>query len=318
MPRISQHRTPHHPHRSAWPVGLAVAVVLGTLLSALSLGGQPLGGVSRVLGATVGGGTGTALTTPSIAPSTIQAHWSPTMPARSAQEQQAEARALALSRQHKAPPVGPIHHMTPAEAAALARTAGPPLPSPKSALAQAAPAGGPQADSDFDITYSSPTGVICVGCVSSAMGASVGNRGKYLLETGNWFAAKSTDDGTTWAYLSPYTLTGAAHFCCWQQVLYEPSRNRMFWELMYWDGLGSPYNQLAIYSSAGTDLSSWCGYLLPPTLFGLPSGTGMYLPKIEYSANFLYLSFDAIDASGNSVNSTVVRFALTPWPSVQR
>ena len=65
------------------------------------------------------------------------------------------------------------------------------------------------------------------------MSPSVANRGKYLLETGNWFAAKSSDNGSTWAYLDPYTLTGAPNFCCDQQVLYEPSRNRMFWELMY-------------------------------------------------------------------------------------
>ncbi len=53
---------------------------------------------------------------------------------------------------------------------------------------------------------------------------SIANVGDVNLQTGNWYAARSLDSGTTWTYLSPYTTFPARDggFCCDQRALYVP------------------------------------------------------------------------------------------------
>ncbi|MEM6793437.1 MAG: hypothetical protein AAF725_05615 [Acidobacteriota bacterium] len=62
---------------------------------------------------------------------------------------------------------------------------------------------------------------------------SVAAAGDYVFYTANWFAAASTDGGTTWSLVNPFTGPFAdppgARFCCDQQAHYDPASNSIFW-----------------------------------------------------------------------------------------
>jgi hypothetical protein len=314
MARLDEQNSYHRHligHRNMlWPVALALAFVLSNLLSWSHFGlGLPTGGAAQPQSAQAAprpDGGGQAALGRAVVPQKIQVQWSKTMPTPSAQERQAEQAALSLKRQIKPPSGGPMYHLTAADTAALARTAGPPLPNPHTA---------PRADSDFNVerTAMVSSGGICpTDCsLTTEMSASAANDGQVIMMTGNYFAAKSMDNGATWSYLDPYTLTGAPNFCCDQQVLYEPSRNLMIWELEYNAFTSSPNNQLTLAVSGGTDLASWCFYSFHAADLGVTSGDIFVAPDIEYSANFLYLSFLTADGSFTYVNSSVARLPLS-------
>jgi hypothetical protein len=85
----------------------------------------------------------------------------------------------------------------------------------------------------FKDTVSS--GVATTGS-SSVNEPSVGNSGKYAFVTANWYAAKTSNLGTsppTWTFVNPYSnfpssLGGG--FCCDQDAIYSVSRDAYFWE----------------------------------------------------------------------------------------
>jgi hypothetical protein len=303
--------------RNAWPIVLALGFVLGNLFSGaplrLGVPGLTAGTSPAAQAAPRPDGGGQAALGRAVVPQKIQVQWSKTLPTPSTQERQAEQAALQHTLNHKPAPVGPVYHLTAADTAALARTAGPPLPKPQS-TARTAP-GGPQDDSSFEETSRPVEGELCPppACsLSYALSPSVANEGKYVLMTGNWFAATSSDFGGSWSALDPFTLTGDPDFCCNQQVLYELSRDTMFWELEYFGGNGSSANQIDLLTALGTSFATSCLYRLPPTSFGLPTGYELDALDIEYSANYLYLSFNAYDTSGNFASSTVARLPLSP------
>jgi hypothetical protein len=320
-------------HR-AWPVGLALAFVLSMVLSTFVVGGGPLGallggggggGASTAYGATLGSGSGAAQPVTQRVPTVhATAHWSRTLPPRSAAEKQAEANALKARQQLEPAPMGPRTNMKPADP----RTVSPPLPTsrysvqhpPASATTARTAPGGPLGDSAFSVElYSSPlsngNGICASDCSTfELMDASVANAGKEIMMVGNYFAATSTDDGNSWGAIDPYlyfAALGHGHFAGDQQVLYEPSRDRLWWVAETFNGYGSSANGLWLLSAAGNNLSAWCGWWLSGPTFGLPSGTWLTLPQIEYSANFLYLTWTSRDGTGGWLNTGLARFPLS-------
>jgi hypothetical protein len=104
--------------------------------------------------------------------------------------------------------------------------------------------------------------------------------GKNIFQTGNWYAARSLDNGSTWTYLNPFTLFGSG-FCCDQVTVLDVSHNRQFWLLQF-------NNHLVVANSAGTGLSGWCFYNWFPSQFGL---TGSFdYNHMAVSTSFLYVS----------------------------
>ncbi len=313
--------------RKPWPVALAVVFILGTILTAFAVvGGGPLGHAAQsAYGAPSGGGAAQA--SAAVQPIRATANWSKTLPARSAAERQAEARAQALHNQLKAAPVGPHPD---ASQAVDPRTVNRPVVAPKSAAApkpgqqrstaQTAPGGPQQVDSDLvseNFSYILSAGVCPTDCATSDVAeTSVGNDGKHIMLSFNWGDAVSHDNAGTWGFIDPYTfLTGAGvpGFCCDQQILYEPSRDRMWWEALEFGGGGSAENGILLWSSPGTNLGSWCGYFINGPSIGEAAGTLLDYPQIDFSANFVYLTINSYDSGLSWFSSTVMRMPLTAW-----
>jgi len=78
-------------------------------------------------------------------------------------------------------------------------------------------------------------GTATAGATSTVGEPSVARLDDQALYTGNWYAAKSGDDGANWVHLDPSTFFPSADdgFCCDQTTLYDPSRNLFVWLLQY-------------------------------------------------------------------------------------
>src|SRR5205085_681703 len=60
---------------------------------------------------------------------------------------------------------------------------------------------------------------------------TVSQNGKYVHETWNWFAARSSNGGAGFALINPFTYPPAmSDFCCDQDTIYAKGRDRFFWE----------------------------------------------------------------------------------------
>ena len=87
--------------------------------------------------------------------------------------------------------------------------------------------------------------------------------GKYVFFTGNWYAAKSTNAGTTFTYLSPYS--DFPDFCCDQDVIHDAPRNLIIWYRQgVADGTGASRFKLSASTNGGV---SFVTYTLTPTTF---------------------------------------------------
>ncbi len=73
------------------------------------------------------------------------------------------------------------------------------------------------------------------GATSQVGEPSVASNGSRLFVTGNWYASRSTNNGSNFTYVDPYNTTpsAAGGFCCDQLTLYDPRRNIWIWILQY-------------------------------------------------------------------------------------
>ena len=173
---------------------------------------------------------------------------------------------------------------------------------PKQALPGAPLAAG---DGVVEKNTSISSGICTPDCgVTYVQESSVAGNGKYLFQTGNWYATYSTNGGTSWNALDPYSLD--ANFCCDQHVIYEPARNVFIWEMMIIDN-GGGTNGLDLVTYNG-DLSGGCIYHFNSTTFGMAANQELDFPDIQFTANDTYLTWNTYSPTGSSwENSGLMR-----------
>jgi hypothetical protein len=161
----------------------------------------------------------------------------------------------------------------------------PAVPTPSVTGFQKSPIGDPPAV-DFVLNNSWGIGQSTVAEPSGASGGGV------VFVTSNWFAAYSTDGGSTFTKLDPTTIfpADAVGFCCDQIVQYVPSIDRFIWLLQGSGMRMATASPAQIISSKGT---AWTYWNLTPGVFGEPTGTGFDYPELAVGSNSLYLSWDA-------------------------
>jgi hypothetical protein len=120
-----------------------------------------------------------------------------------------------------------------------------------------------------------------------------------VFVTGNWFAAYSTDGGSSFTPVNPTTVFPAdtVGFCCDQIVQYVPEIDRFVWLLQG----STSASQLGGYrlaaaspaALASSGATAWTYWNLTPAVFGQPAGTGFDYPDMSVGNDFLYVSWDA-------------------------
>ncbi len=143
---------------------------------------------------------------------------------------------------------------------------------------------------------------------------SVASNGTGVLETWNWFAAVSTDGGSTFGYMNPYKKFPSkwGGFCCDQLAYYEPSRDLYIWVLLYSpDAKGNNGVRLAVADGqAQLAAGTFTYWDLTPKQVGAPRGTNYDQPHIAVSNNYLYMGIQEYNAIGRYRRSDVLRIKL--------
>ncbi|MCG8459413.1 MAG: hypothetical protein MI919_24310 [Holophagales bacterium] len=145
---------------------------------------------------------------------------------------------------------------------------------------------------------------------------SVAATGSYVFYTANWFAAASTDGGTTWAHVNPFAGPFAEpageDFCCDQQVHYDPSGDAVLW-LQQLIPQGSTNNGTQrINVDQGSDGTWDCFYDVTPQDAGFPNATFPDYPDFSVSDQPVFVTSNVFGSGpGGFFGAFVARLPLT-------
>ena len=173
-----------------------------------------------------------------------------------------------------------------------------------------------QVPGDFNFfQLSSPNSVISDLFKSTVGEPSTGMAGRVMFMTGNWWAAYSNNSGATWTGVSPFSDFAHADggFCCDQAVMYEPSRDMMFWLLQYIKSGSTSTDKgrerLAIFRNTSNNIgpAGWSYYDFLPSNFGGPAaGEWFDYPHLALTTNYLYMTVNVFTTTTNKWTRTVI------------
>jgi hypothetical protein len=159
------------------------------------------------------------------------------------------------------------------------------------------------------------------GASTSVIGEpSVAATDHVVFQTGNWYAARSVDNGASWTHVNPATFFPSVDngFCCDQRIVYIPSRDITVWVLQY---SYSSTTQTAGYriavANGDADLanpsaSAWTTYYITPqNRFGFGNSVWFDFPDIAYSNDGFFLSANVFSGGGSFQGSVIIRTDLT-------
>jgi hypothetical protein len=138
---------------------------------------------------------------------------------------------------------------------------------------------------------------------------SAANNGYVVFETGNWYAAVSSNGGQSFKYMDPATAFPPIYggFCCNQVVIYDPSRDIFIWEMEYVPDTDQGGLRIAI--SRGTDAVKGNWYF-----YDLPASPGYFFnfSDLALSNDFVYITTNRFTLGGSFDHSFIFRFPLDP------
>ena len=133
------------------------------------------------------------------------------------------------------------------------------------------------------------------------------NRGSVVFQTGNFYAALSTNSGNTFGFINPYTAFPASYggLCCDQVVLYDSSRDLMFWLLNYYDNGTQDVIRLAVAQGNNIAAGIWSYYDFVSAV-----GTNYDFPDMCLSDNNLWVTVDRAPIGSGTFNAFVFKISL--------
>lgn len=127
------------------------------------------------------------------------------------------------------------------------------------------------------------------------------------MQTSNWDIAYTTNGGAaapTWKYQDPYLLNSG--FCCDQTLTYVPSRNIIVREALIF-GTGAAQG-VDIGVTTPQNPTSWCTYHLSAANIGGTAGNLLDYPKLAFTDNDLYVTFNQYTPNGSTwINTALER-----------
>ena len=181
-----------------------------------------------------------------------------------------------------------------------------------------------QAPGTFVLLRDSP---LVASLSSNVNEPNVGSQGDGIFTTHNWYAETSTNNGTSFSFISPFSTfpsspaAFSAGFCCDQRVAQDSSRNLIVWYLQYIKTGSSASStngvRLAVtHGQAGLASNTWTYYDFTPSLFSFPAGTWFDFPQMQASANYLYFTTNIFHTVDDSFYGTLmVRVSLAQLDS---
>ena len=140
---------------------------------------------------------------------------------------------------------------------------------------------------------------------------SVGNNGPIVFYTGNWFAARSADYGSSWSYVNP--LQGMSDFCCDQDVIYDKNFKIFIW---YRQGLKDANGENRFLLSISKDAQTWTSYSIHPTVINQNWKNSWWdYPHLAISNKKLYITSNMFDKNDQFVRSVITQWDLSQLSS---
>jgi hypothetical protein len=147
---------------------------------------------------------------------------------------------------------------------------------------------------------------------------SVAINGAVVFYTGNWFAAVSTDGGTTFKFADPFTTfpnPPGMGFCCDQVVHYIKSIDTFVWLLQYKrDSSGKNIQRIAYATTARVKTGTWRFFDITPASLGQGPGIWLDFPDLAVGQNMLYMTTNCFQG-GTWRASAVARITLSSFTS---
>jgi hypothetical protein len=139
---------------------------------------------------------------------------------------------------------------------------------------------------------------------------AVSNNGSLVFYTGNWYTARSVNDGNSWTYLNPFDQfpqNPGDGFCCDENTLYD-EKNGIF----IWLRQGSPDSngQNIDRLSVSNNGINWMHFDFTAQDFGAPENTWLDYNQISSSDKYLYISNNVFDGNENYVMTVLARIGL--------
>ncbi|MCA8969449.1 MAG: hypothetical protein KDC95_06685 [Planctomycetes bacterium] len=135
--------------------------------------------------------------------------------------------------------------------------------------------------------------------------------GTTILQTGNWYAARSTNNGSSWSYVNPYTRLPSIDggFCCDQVCTDHERQGFSAWLLQYSYSSSTQKGSIRIAIGVGDSRTGNPNhyYTFNPQNVGFPSQTWFDFPHISASSVYLFVALNVFNASSSYVGSVVMR-----------
>lgn len=142
---------------------------------------------------------------------------------------------------------------------------------------------------------------------------SITNVDQQILVTGNVYASRSDNNGTTWTSLDPASFFPPAQgiFCCDQTLHHDPRRGLTFWLLQYRKTPTGNTLRLAVKRGATLHEPAWHWWDLVPEQVN-PDWRGEWFDynHAALSDNFLYVVTNAFTFDEHPTRCVVFRFSL--------
>ena len=136
--------------------------------------------------------------------------------------------------------------------------------------------------------------------------------GNTVLYTGNWYAAISSDGGSTFRFMDPGAgfpnPSPQSQFCCDQVAHYNPSLDMFVWLLQYGPSTGGNIQRLAFAKPADALAGRWKLFDITTQLLGVPNAF-LDFPDLSFSDNNLYVTTN-IFGQNNTFGSAVIRISF--------
>jgi hypothetical protein len=175
-----------------------------------------------------------------------------------------------------------------------------------------------EAAGDFEILRNQDLGSGAPSAYTSSINEpSLANNGGLVFYSGNWYASISTNNGSSWLFVNPFTKFPSVDggFCCDQDVVFAPNHGggMMIWLLMYSPtSSGNNRYRIAVARGAGAlRAGSWIYYDFRAQNIGQPAGQWYDYPKMALSNGFLWIGTNMFNAAGSWTGTAMLKIPLS-------
>lgn len=137
-----------------------------------------------------------------------------------------------------------------------------------------------------------------------------------MMATGNWYAARSFNNGKKFEFVDPYKAFGTdtigSGFCCDQITIYDKKRQLMIWFMQGSTG-ATGNNTIKFLVSRGKDAfeaGQWREYAYDTKSIFSQEGIWLDYPDIALTNGFLYVTLNAFDSDDIYKFTAVMRLPL--------